>query len=104
MAIGHKTGGRQKGSKSEKTILWQEMGEWIVNHGTDRYLTFLKELDGENYMKRFEAMLEYFKPKLARSVDKDGNDAPPLSITVTFKNERDNNPNSIQGTVPEIEV
>lgn len=59
--------GRPKGSKSKRIKMWEEMGEWIVNEGVEKYLTYLKSMDPERYMDHFEAVLEYFKPKLSRT-------------------------------------
>lgn len=72
---GHK-GLKPKGAVSQKTKMWEEMGEFFVTEGAQKYLEYLKDQDPENYMKRFEAMLEYFKPKLARTelTGKDGKD------------------------------
>jgi hypothetical protein len=95
---------RKPGSKNVKTEQWEIFAEWFMCGGIQRLQQEMDTLTGKEYVYVVKDLLEYFKPKLARQVDQDGNDAPPQSITVTFKNERDNNPNSIQGTVPEIEV
>lgn len=60
----------QKGQKSEKVKAWEELGEWFANQGASKYLNYIMNLDGEEYAKRYEAMLEYFKPKLSRSEQK----------------------------------
>jgi hypothetical protein len=62
-----KTGGREKGVKNKKTQQWDDLGDWLVAEGATRYMRCLMESDNENYMKRFEMALEYFKPKLART-------------------------------------
>ena len=51
----------QKGQKSEKVKAWEELGEWFANQGASKYLNYIRTLDGEEYAKRYEAMLEYFK-------------------------------------------
>jgi hypothetical protein len=81
MAKGFKTGGAKKGSVYAKAALWQEMGDWIASEGTDKYMEYLKSLEGEDYARRFEAILEYFKPKLARS-EMTGKDGESLKINV----------------------
>lgn len=58
--------GRPKGAKDKKTKMWDELGEFVVNEGAQTYMKYLKQMDPEDYMKRFEAVLEYFQPKLAR--------------------------------------
>lgn len=66
--------GRPKGSISEKTKVWNEIGQWFANEGLEAYLNNLMELmtssdtkDKAEAMKRYEALLEYFKPKLSRA-------------------------------------
>lgn len=46
--------------------MWNEMGEYVVNEGAEKYMKILMELDKETYMERFEKILEYFKPKQSR--------------------------------------
>jgi|TARA_R100001530_G_scaffold73484_1_gene51818 hypothetical protein len=59
--------GKPKGAKSEKTKAWEKLGYYIANEGAQKYLEYLEECEPEEYMKRFESTLEYFKPKLARN-------------------------------------
>jgi hypothetical protein len=61
-----------------------------VNKGADRYLEFLQQLDGTEYMQRFEAMLEYFKPKLARTelTGKGGKDLLPTPILTPLNEDK----------------
>ena len=66
--------GKPKGAISEKTKIWNEIGEWFASDGIDQYksnlLEMLKSKDKSiqsEGMKRFEALLEYFKPKLQRT-------------------------------------
>lgn len=61
------SGGREKGVANKKTQMWNELGEFIVNEGADKYLEHLKVLEPDKYMERFERVLEYFKPKLSRT-------------------------------------
>jgi len=66
--------GRPKGSISEKTKVWNEIGEWFTNDGMESYKKNLQKMLLSNdtalaleAMKRFEALIEFFKPKLSRS-------------------------------------
>jgi hypothetical protein len=69
-----KAGAKGKRGKSEKGQIWAEMGEWFANEGIESYQKLLMkqmrssipavQMEG---MKRYEALLEYFKPKLART-------------------------------------
>jgi hypothetical protein len=66
---GH-TGFKPKGAISHKTKVWNEISEWFTGEGIEAYqveLMKLKDQKPEEYLKRFEAMLEYFQPKLSRS-------------------------------------
>lgn len=56
-----------KGHKTLKVQAWEELGEWFCNTGARKYLEYIETLDGEEFARRFEAMLEYFKPKLSRT-------------------------------------
>lgn len=73
---GKKFGGRKKGSLNKKTKEWDDIGEYISTHGAAKYMCILKEIEGKDYMERFEKVLEYFKPKLGRTehTGKDGGD------------------------------
>lgn len=65
---GHKkVGGRQTGSKNERTLQWEALGEAIVTTHTERFNTILASLNDEDFMDRYLQSLEYFKPKLQRS-------------------------------------
>ena len=66
--------GRPKGTRNKRSQYWEEMGDWFANEGLDAYTENLETmLTGNNRqekaegMKRFEALLEYFKPKLQRT-------------------------------------
>ena len=66
--------GKPKGTISEKTKIWNEISEWFSGDGLEQYkknlLSLMKSDDLDiqmDSMKRYEALLEYFKPKLSRS-------------------------------------
>jgi hypothetical protein len=66
--------GRTKGSINVKTKVWNEIGEWFANEGLEAYKNNLMDLMTNEddkikseAMKRYEALLEYFRPKLSRS-------------------------------------
>ena len=66
--------GKPKGAVSEKTKIWNEIGEWFANEGIEQYKDNLLDMLTSDVpaikaegMKRFEALLEYFKPKLQRT-------------------------------------
>lgn len=80
---GHK-GLKPKGAISAKTRAWEELGTFIAQDGAERYMNALKAMPDEKYVERFEHVLEYFKPKLARTevTGKDGKDLPQPILTV----------------------
>ena len=66
--------GRPIGAKGKKTEMWNEMKDFMMENGMKAYKNKLQEmLESDNpiifmeAMKRFEALLEYFAPKLART-------------------------------------
>ena len=66
--------GREKGSINEKTKIWNEIGEVLSGATLEIYMSNLKYLmiseDAKikaEGMKRYETILEFFKPKLART-------------------------------------
>lgn len=64
------TMGKPKGAISEKTAIWNEISEWFKGEGIEAYQDELMNLRNESpneFLKRFEAMLEYFQPKLSRT-------------------------------------
>jgi hypothetical protein len=68
-----KNAGRKKGTKSQKVKHWEELGEFVLEKGAEKYMNYLKDLEPKDYMSRFEAILEYFQPKLSRAeVTNDG--------------------------------
>ena len=62
--------GKPKGTISEKSKIWNEIGEWFKGDGLEAYqkelMTMQKE-EPKEFLKRYEAMLEYFAPKLQRT-------------------------------------
>lgn len=62
--------GKPKGAISEKTRVWNEIKEWFKGEGIEAYqqeLMKMKDDKPSEFLKRFEAMLEYFQPKLSRT-------------------------------------
>lgn len=66
--------GKPKGAISEKTKIWNEIGEWFAGEGLAKYQSNLMAMMDSSFsnvsaegMKRYETLLEYFKPKLSRA-------------------------------------
>lgn len=55
------------GGKHEKTRQWEELGEAIRTKHSDRFNTILAGLEDDKFLDRYLQVLEYFKPKLART-------------------------------------
>jgi hypothetical protein len=76
---GHK-GYKKKGDVSTKTKMWEALGEYIVNEGSERAMSYLKTLNDKDFLLAFNTMLEYFKPKQSRQdINQTG------SITIKIK-------------------
>jgi hypothetical protein len=74
--------GKPKGAKHEKTKQWEALGEMIVGDCTDKVMQYLNDLwrkDKEAYFKAYTLLLEYFKPKQART-EIVGDEDKPLHI------------------------
>jgi hypothetical protein len=58
--------GRPVGAVSEKTKLWDQLGNYVVSQGAERAMHILSTMEDEEYLKYYMTMLEFFKPKQAR--------------------------------------
>ena len=83
--------GRPKGAVGNKTAIWNEIGEWFASDGIETYKANLMELMESDdpdiklkAMDKFNALIEFFKPKLART-ELVGDEKKPLSIVTEFK-------------------
>jgi len=71
---GHK-GLKVKGTKHHKTKVlekvgiskWEEFGQWLTTKGVDDYREAMQELSPRDKIVAFNAIIEYYKPKLTRS-------------------------------------
>ena len=85
---GHDFGkGRPAGSKNIKTAQWDNIGDYLVEEGSLKYLEHMKSLavsDPEKYTEAYMKILEYFKPKRARE---DGKGNPDLGIGAYLNEE-----------------
>lgn len=76
--------GKPKGTLSKKTLEWEEFGKQLLENGLPRAIEILQTCDDEKFIAQFTNLLEYFKPKLARSeVNLEGE----VKHTVTFLDE-----------------
>lgn len=80
---GH-SGLKPKGAVSEKTRIWNEIGDWFKGDGLEAYkqkLMEMQESEPKEFLKRYETMLEYFAPKLSRTEFEDKTPAPELDLS-----------------------
>lgn len=61
------TKGREVGSKNVRTQQWEALGNAIQEVHTERFNRVLAAMDDETFAKNYLQVLEYFKPKLART-------------------------------------
>jgi hypothetical protein len=59
--------GRPKGAKDKKTQQWDKFSEWFMSDGMERLEQEMAALEGKDYVSTCKDMVEYFKPKLART-------------------------------------
>lgn len=59
--------GKPKGALSPKTKAWEELGEFICHAGAERYMNALTALEDDKFLEKYAYILEFFKPKLART-------------------------------------
>jgi len=68
---GHKINGnlkgRPKGTKNNKTIVWEMLGESVISEGAEKVKEYLDTLNGEDHYKAWLNVVEYFKPKQQRT-------------------------------------
>jgi len=65
--------GKAKGTKNKKTLAWESMAVNLTTIHTDhadKYLFDLWATDKEAFFKAYVMLIEYFKPKLARTENK----------------------------------
>lgn len=58
--------GKPKGTKSHKTIAWEQLGDFITDSGAERVKDILTNCTKKEFMVWYPLLLEYFKPKQQR--------------------------------------
>ena len=76
--------GRPVGSKNERTIMWEQLGEYVVTSGAERAMAILASMDEVEFLHYYLTMLEYFKPKQART-QVVGDREAPVQIIISDK-------------------
>ncbi len=77
--------GKPKGTVSEKAKFWNELKDFMVTDGAEKFKKELMKLEGQTFVTSYNHALEYFQPKLNRTTlegDKDNpiNIAPVIQI------------------------
>jgi DNA-binding Lrp family transcriptional regulator len=73
--------GRPQGAISDKVRMWNELGDWFVREGAAKCMRIMNDMEDEEYIKHYTALLEYFKPKQAR-ITHSGDEKAPVIIQV----------------------
>lgn len=88
---GHtKKGGKAKGSKNLKTLQWEALGQALIETHSSRANEILATCDDDVFIDNFNKLLEYFRPKLARTelTGKDGDAIQVRSFSLGKASER----------------
>jgi DNA-binding Lrp family transcriptional regulator len=73
--------GRPQGAISDKVRMWNDLGDWFVQEGAAKCMRIMNDMEDEEYIKHYTALLEYFKPKQAR-ITHSGDEKAPVIIQV----------------------
>jgi hypothetical protein len=73
--------GRPQGAISDKVRMWNDLGDWFVQEGAAKCMRIMNDMDDEEYIKHYTALLEFFKPKQAR-ITHSGDEKAPVIIQV----------------------
>jgi hypothetical protein len=79
---GNKLAGSRLGSPNKKTEQWEQFSQYCLEGGLAKFEKELNTLKGKQFVDCFISILEFHKPKLARSVDKEGEDIQPEKLTI----------------------
>lgn len=71
-------------AKGKKTLEWEEFGRLLMEAGLPRMLDIVQRGDDADVLKIMLPMMEYFKPKLARTENNNHNDNQ-TTIFVTWE-------------------
>ncbi len=68
--------GKPKGAVSEKAKFWNELKDFMVHEGAEKFREELMKLKGQSYVIAYNQSLEYFQPKLSRTTLEGDKDKP----------------------------
>lgn len=72
--------GKQKGTVSVKTVFWNEMKDFMVNEGAQKFQEELMKLKGPQFINAYSNSLEYFQPRLSRTTLEGDKDKPLIQF------------------------
>lgn len=77
---GNKLAGSRKGKKNKRTEQWELFSKYMMGAGLERFQQELDKLKEEKFVHAMISMMEFFKPRLARTelTDKDGKPLFPV--------------------------
>jgi len=83
--------GRPSGSKNKKTLEWEELGHALLTRHSERAEQVMGALPDDKFIDNYIKLLEYFKPKLQRTEQKqDG----PFEQIIKYVRPDDNHPDT----------
>ena len=71
--------GKPKGIKSARILQWEALGEALISKHSERANRILDDCDDDVFFDNYTKLLEYFRPKLART-ELTGNDGDAIVI------------------------
>lgn len=80
---GNNPGGRPKGSKNLRTMEWEHIKDQFLTVHTERANRVLAAMEDDKFLDAYLKLLEYFKPKLARS-EVTNTDSSQIQINVNW--------------------
>lgn len=81
--IANNPNGRPVGSKNVRTLEWEKIKDAFMTVHTERANRVLATMDDEKFLDSYLKLLEYFRPKLART-EVTNNEATEIKINVEW--------------------
>jgi len=88
---GNKFAGSRKGIKNKKTTTWELFCAHAMSGGLERFKEELAKLSGRGYVESYLKLLEFHKPKLARTEVIDKSDKILINLDLKLSKPISNN-------------
>lgn len=82
--------GKPKGAINKKTVQWEAFCQYLTNGGIERAQQEMNTLEGKDFINAIIALLEFTKPKLARTIIV-GDATEPITVNILPVGSRRNN-------------